>query len=230
MKIGKHIIKDTINNLLYRFKAIYRSLSYKGEIRKVDPPEGYSLSFEDDFKTHLNTEVWRYGQPWGDFHPDGLYQYYDTDGKLSYTSKDGLTLELKNTPKKYVKSELPEWRRAPNLPDEFTIPTGIGLVTSKIGWKYGWFESWIKLPKGQTYWPAFWFSGLDTWPPEIDVFEGYTDNGPEYNGKFGLVKSNRIQPNLHYGKLQDGTKEMYGPYNVAIADPTERFVQYVCHW
>ena len=45
-----------------------------------------------------------------------------------------------------------------------------------------------------------------------------------------LGKTSRIQPNLHYGVVEDGTKEMYGSYDVAVADCTDRLVQYVCHW
>ena len=209
-----------------------RAKNYQGEARSVQQPEDYTLVFRDLFNGPLNTEKWRYGMRWGDFHPDALYQYYDTNGTLSYVSTEGLVLELRNIPKTYIKRQLPEWRQSPNMPEEFTIPTGVGLVTSTEGWQYGWFEAWIKLPKGQSYWPAFWLSGVNSWPPEIDIFEAYSDQGPDYDGKFlfSKMKGKRIQPNLHYGVVEEGTKKMYGPYDVPVADCTDRFVQYACHW
>ena len=45
---------------------------------------------------------------------------------------------------------------------------------STTGYRYGWFEAKIKLPKGKNLWPAFWMWAWDSWPPEIDIFEGYT--------------------------------------------------------
>ena len=33
-----------------------------------------------------------------------------------------------------------------------------------------------KLPYGDNLWPAFWMWSWDSWPPEIDIFEGYTNN------------------------------------------------------
>ena len=228
----KHKIKESILNLGRRFNAYLKLISYKGEIRSAQPPEDYKLVFEDNFDQPLDTKKWRYGMRWGDFHPDALYQYFDTNGSLSYVSPEGLVLELRNIPKKYIKSQLPDWRQTPKMPDEFTIPTGIGIITSIDGWQYGWFEAWVKLPKGQSYWPAFWLSGVNSWPPEIDIFEAYTEQGSEYGGKFLFwkMKNKRIQPNLHYGVVEEGTKKMYGPYDVPVADCTERFVQYACHW
>ena len=232
MKIVKHKLKETFLNFIRKIRAHRRATTYQGEERLVSKPDGYDLVFEDKFNTPLDLNKWRYGMRWGDFHPDSLYQYYDTKGDLSYVCPDGLVLELRNIPKTYIKRQLPEWRQSPSMPEEFTIPTGVGLVTSVEGWQYGWFEAWIQLPKGQSYWPAFWLSGVNSWPPEIDIFEAYSEEGPEYQGKFlfSKLKGKRIQPNLHYGVIEDGTKEMYGPYDAPVANCTDRFVQYVCHW
>jgi hypothetical protein len=234
-RILKHGLKETWTNYVLVRKAFKAAKNYKDEAREVLPPSSYSLLFKDDFKTRLNTDAWRLGQPWGDFHPGNLSQYYDMSGNLSYTSPDGLVLELRNIPKTYKKSELPDWRQSPDLPEEFTIPTGVGLVVTKEAWQYGWFEAWIKLPEGQKYWPAFWLSGKTTWPPEIDILEAYSHMGPKYDGPkyfntFGNVENLKIQPNLHYGIVEEGTKDAYGSYDVPVAKSTERFVQYVCHW
>jgi hypothetical protein len=214
-------LKSNISNRLWYKK-------YNGDSGVLTPPSEYSSVFIDEFKTALNLQEWRYGMPWGDFHPTSPHQYYDNDGTLSYVSKEGLVLELKKIPKIYKKSDLPDWRQPLKMDDEFTIPVGVGLVTTKQSWKYGWFEATIKLPKGMSYWPALWLSGLETWPPEIDIFEGYSHESPLYNHK--NTPHRNIQPNLHYGVVEDGTKKMYGSFNNTIHGATDRFVQYVCHW
>jgi hypothetical protein len=221
----KHKIKENIKNTLSLLKAYYRYIFRISGI--VNPPKEYKLLFEDNFKSI--DKKWRLAQPWGDFHPAYLNQYYDTTGELAYVSEEGLILEIKNKPKKYYRKDLPGWRQG-NLPEEFTIPISIGLVSSIEGWQYGWFESWIRIPKGKNYWLAYWLSGINNWPPEIDIFEGYSKNGQYYNSGFLKLKNFKIQPNLHYGSLKENTKEDYGAYNVPVHRATERFVQYVCHW
>lgn len=229
--LTKHKLTDVLKIYWGLFKAEINYLTYrKGIVRKLSPPKDYIPSYEDAFKGPLNLNMWRYGMPWGDFHPNHLYQWYDSDGQLSYNTKEGLSLWLKNRPKKYIKRNLPDWRQVPALPDEFTIPTGTGFVSTKKTWQYGWFEAWIKLPKGQSYWPAFWMSGLASWPPEIDVFEAYSHKSNKYAGGLFNSPNRMIQPNLHYGVVEEGTKDQYKSYNVPVADSTERFVQYVCHW
>jgi hypothetical protein len=231
-RLRKHGWKETFKNFILVQKAKRWASSYKrGEIRKIAPPIGYRSVFKENFNNNLNETYWRVGQPWGEFHPGHLYQYYDTTGEYTKPSNQGLVLSLRNVPKKFKRSEMDKSTVDPNTPEEFTIETVIGILTSKIGWKYGWFESWIKLPEGQSYWPAFWFSGINSWPPEIDVLEAYSDIGPRYEerGLFRKIPDRKIQPNLHYG-VEGESYDQYGAYNAPIAKPTQRFVQYVCHW
>jgi hypothetical protein len=231
----KHPLKEVIKNLKNLRRAEKRAKNYNGEERKVSVPEEYSQVFKDTFTKRLYVEDWRYAMPWGDFHPGYLHQYYDNNGTLSYCSPEGLVLDLKKIPKSWKKSDLPEWRRTPEMPDEFTIPVGVGFVSTKKSWQYGWFESWIKLPEGKSYWPAFWMSGQNSWPPEIDILEAYSYIGPKYDGytlfeKWGKKPNRKIQPNIHYGSQEHGNQDNYRSYDVPVANCTERFVQYVCHW
>jgi len=223
--IKKHKPIENIKNILFILRSYYKYIfKVNGSI---NPPKKYKLKFKEDFK---NLDKWRLGQAWGDFHPSFLNQYYDKTGELAYVSQDGLVLEIKNKPKHYIKSELPEWRQSDLLPDEFTIPVGIGKVSSIESWQYGWFESWIKLPVGKNYWLSYWMSGVNSWPPEIDIFEAYSENGSYYNSDILKLKNFKIQPNLHYGKVEENTKDAYGSYDLPIYNATDRFVQYVCHW
>ena len=232
MKLFKHPIRETINNYMLRLKAFELYKQKPQEYREAARPEGYKRVFHDDFKSHLRfTDKWRFGMPWGDFHTGHLYQHFDNGGHEAYTTKDaGLVLETKHRPLHIIKSKLATWRQSSNLPEEFTIPYAVGLVSTKDSWHYGWFEANIKLPKGSSLWPAFWLSGAKSWPPEIDILEAYSKYGPEYNDRFLFKKRPhvRIQPNLHYGVVEEGTKEMYGSYNVPVYDATNRYVHYAC--
>ena len=230
----KHKFSDTLANLKMAFKALWRYRTYDNSNREVLPSSEYKTVFEDRFTDTLNTKDWGYGQPWGDFHPEHLYQYYDTKGELCYTSDNSLVLELKNAPKTWKKNDLPKWKQSDLLPDIFTIPVGVGMLHSKSSWQHGWFEAWIQLPEGKDYWPAFWLSGKSSWPPEIDILEAYSHHGSKYAkpGIFNWFKklNQKIQPNLHYGDVATDTKQMYGARDIPIAKVTERFIQYVCLW
>ena len=233
MSIFKHPIREYVKNYKLRYKSYLQYKLNNNTDRGILPPLSYKKVFYDGFNTQLDLDKWRLGQPWGNFHPSDLKQHYDIDGKETYISKENhLVLELRNRPLHVVKSELPEWRQNEEMEDEFTIPYAVGLVTTKESWQYGWFEAEIKLPKGTPLWPAFWLSGENGWPPEIDIFEAYSMHGDDYDGKF-LFRERphvKIQPNLHYGVVEEGTKEMYGAYDVPVFNATDRFVQYACWW
>jgi len=221
----KHKFKDSLTNLKSNITNRYLNNGYG---KPITPPDGYVNVFSDEFKKTLNTKAWRYGQSWGEFHPNEPHQYYDNNGTLSYVSSEGLVLELRKYPKTFLKKNIPSWLQKDGMPDEINIPVGVGMVSTIESWRYGWFEGWIQLPKGQSYWNAFWLTALKSWPPEIDIFEGYSEEGPYYN--VGFTKDRKIQPNLHYGVIEEGTKKMYSPFNNTVKGATERFVQYVCHW
>lgn len=222
---------ETIKNSLFRLNAFIHYKRKGG--KKLNPPDGYKRVFYDDFSDKLNKDEWRLGQAWGNFHPYDLDQHYDTEGKETYISKGHeLVLELRHRPLDVIKSDLPDWRQNPDLPDEFTIPYAVGLVSTKQHWQWGWFSAEIKLPRGKSLWPAFWLSGENSWPPEIDIFEAYSKNTEDYTTRFLFKKrpNCKIQPNLHWGVVEDDTKEMWGAYDVPVYNATERFVQYACHW
>lgn len=225
--LKKHKITEVVKNNLFILIAYFK---YFFKIAgNVNPPKNYKLIYEDNFDK-LDKNIWILGQPWGEFHKDYLNQYYDTTGKLTYVKDNKLFLEIKKLPKHYIKKDLPDWMQYDNLPDEFTIPICTGLITTIPNWQYGWFECQIKLPIGKNYWNAFWMGGAYKWPPEIDIFEGFSNDG-EYNRiKFPKLKNVKIQPNLHYGNVNQNTKNDYGAYDVPVFDATKRFVQYVCHW
>jgi hypothetical protein len=230
--IFKHTLKDSLSNLISRSRAKKWAGKFNGETRSVQPPAGYQPVFVDDFTSPIDRQKWLLNPVWGDFHSDNLTMYFDTTGEMARVGENGLELWLKREPKSWKRDSLPLWRQRQTMPETITIPVGVGMIHSRRAWKWGWFEAWIQLPKGSPYWPAFWLSGAETWPPEIDIFEGYSHLGEKYQAKtlLGGEKPNRkIQPNLHWGDSATNTVQ-WGGKDVEVADCTERLVQYACLW
>jgi hypothetical protein len=137
------------------------SLSKHKPIRQAFADSNWALIFSDEFDS-LDLKKWRPGQPWGEVHPDNLHQYYDA---AEVKTKGGyLYLGGAYKPKTFkVKDSL------------VNVPYAIGLINSDISFKqkYGYFEIRSKNPIGAATWPAFWLTGANRWPPEIDIFEMY---------------------------------------------------------
>jgi hypothetical protein len=184
------------------------------------PPSDYVLIYGDNF-SQFNTDKWRLSQPWGDFHEYNLDWYYPTNEDSVFVNNDGLVLELKHNPKTFIKSQLPSYRQSPTLPEQWVSHWSGALMMSKFSFKYGWLEATIKLPKEKSQWPAFWTTGKNVWPPEIDILEAYSKNDPE---------KLHIKPNIHWGDTGDKTKRQYGAPTIDIKNPTDRFIQYAIHW
>jgi beta-glucanase (GH16 family) len=135
-----------------------------------------------DFKNEYNLS-----QQWGNYHPGDLNQWYDPSAVI--LNDNGLNLNItQNTID--VTSYNVDGQTKDNQP-VVTIPHGVGLVVSKQAYKYGIYEWNIILPIGAQLWPAIWISCRDSWPPEIDILEGYSED----NSKYG--KS--INSNIHCG-------------------------------
>lgn len=165
---NKENIKDKIFNIWLQIKTLIR---YWFNVKpNYNLPEGVGeLILKDDFKT-LNLETWHVGQRWGEFHPDGLYQYYGTvENGCIQTGEEGLSLWHRFKPKKFIHKD-----------KEIEIPNAVGMIGSNITFENVYYEADIILPDGPGYWPAFWVTGSLSWPPEIDFFEGYSDKNSVY--------------------------------------------------
>lgn len=130
---------------------------------------------------------WLTQERWGQSHPDKPVVWYDPKAVQIDTDQ---TLRLKARPSE-------------KLINGFTSKVGIGLISCTHEFGYGKFEILAKQPKGPCVWSAFWMWSFSAWPPEIDVFEGYSNKrGSYFNwslrsliGKFWAVNSN-----VHLGK------------------------------
>tara|TARA_B100000963_G_scaffold349061_1_gene357556 strand:+ start:34773 stop:35477 length:705 start_codon:yes stop_codon:yes gene_type:complete len=160
--------------------------------------------------------TWKVGERWGLMHPGKPECWYDKSA-VEIQGED-LILKTHYNPKEI---------------DGVTSPYGVGLIhcTEKFG--YGRFDIDIKLPKGPYLWPAFWMWAWESWPPEIDVFEGYSNKKSSYfNWNIDALWGNffKVQTNVHLGKE---------PHNYSIGAenhwlgwkcPSKDFHKYSLEW
>lgn len=170
----------------------------------------WELTFFDEFDS-LDTKKWRLGQAWGEFHSDHLHQYYS---KQDIVVNNG-TLKLYGSynPKAFKLKD-----------SNIVIPYSVGLINSDISFKqkYGYFEIRSKNPKGPATLPAFWLSGANRWPPEIDIFEMYgKKTGKNIHNQYATI---------HWGK--SGTKSRgYLTKKINLPNNTDTlFHVYGCEW
>jgi beta-glucanase (GH16 family) len=203
----KESIKDNITNSLLYVRAKIRSFNSHQTNGNDEPDTNkMNLVFEDNFNT-FNTDTWRVGQPWGLFHPKSLYQYYDE--RSVYIKDNDLILAETYLPKEFTLED----------GTVVSIPYSVGLVTSKESFGYGFYEFELTLPNGSGLWSAAWLTGANSWPPEIDVVEAYSDN----NGKYGQ----KLQTNMFFGS--DSDVKMAQPRNNPVYNPLAR-LKMSCWW
>lgn len=127
---------------------------------------------------------WRTKQPWGDFHPNDSFWWYDSE---CVDVTDGI-LRLQT---KY------HYREATvNGTTIHKNKIGVGLVSSEKPFTYGTFEADVMLPMGTSLFPAFWLYATKTWPPEIDIFEGWSRKSGLYTSKY--IPYYSLASNVHY--------------------------------
>lgn len=209
MKI-KESIKDRIVNFLLAIGSKIRKMFKVTKFGNQEPDPDYEemeLILQDYFK-EFNQATWRIGQPWGLFHPSIPYQYYGNDSV--YIENNHLVLDHRYSPK-----QMTTWENS----NVYYIPYSVGLVTSYNSYGYGFYEFECKLPNGVGLWPAVWLSCVDSWPPEIDINESYSDSDGNYK--------NKLETNFHFN-LGDN-KESSGAREHGIYDINGK-VKFSCWW
>lgn len=160
---------------------------------------------------------WLQQERWGQIHSEKPHWWYDPSA--SFIDESGSLNLITKSNSKYF-SEL-----------GLTSSIGVGLVSCTEKFSFGKFEIEAKLPYGDNLWPAFWMWSWDSWPPEIDVFEGYSDNNPNY---FKLRLGSplgfwNLQTNVHYtdrgNKMLGGKTHYFG-----FKNPTSNFINYSVIW
>lgn len=161
---------------------------------------------------------WLQHERWGMIHPEKSHWWYDPSASF-IDDEDRLNL-ITHKNHRYFSAI------------DKTSTIGVGLVSCKTKFKFGEFKIVAKLPYGKHLWPAFWMWSWDSWPPEIDVFEGYSDNNSNFF-KFRLGKPFgfwNLQTNLHY--TEDGKNKMMGgkTHYFGFKDPTKNWITYSVTW
>ena len=160
---------------------------------------------------------WQIGERWGIIHPEKPICYYDKDAVK--ISEDGeLELYTHYNPRKFK---------------DKTVNTGVGLINCKEKFEYGRFDIDIKLPKGPLLWPAFWMWSYESWPPEIDVFEGYSNKkGSYFNWNIDALWGNfwNVKSNLHLGVQPDNYQYGAKRHWLGWKCPSEDFHKYSVEW
>lgn len=144
------------------------SLTQSGGEVDIDVPEGYHLVWRDEFNegTELNPSDWTHEVKNAGWVNEELQNYVNNtspNGKAVTEVKDG-ALQIHC------------------FKEGGKIYSGRVYAKVKTGWKYGYIEGRIKLPKGKGTWPAFWMMPVNFtgWPEsgEIDIMEevGYHPN------------------------------------------------------
>lgn len=133
-----------------------------------------------DNEIYWSGQIWMRNLGWGNAHPDLPYMWYDPFAIEKENSK--LILRTQKSIR----------------PGETKQRIGIGLVASVNGFGYGSYEILAKLPKGKHLWPAFWLIHMEKYPPEIDVFEAYSNEKASYCNKWWrFFNPWKIESNFH---------------------------------
>ena len=188
----------TIIPNVYTFDNVYANTSYISNQENVNEDKKWNLIWEDNFEgDSLNFEDWNY-EPHEPGWVNNELQEYTEDVKNVYVKDGNLVL-------KAIKEET----------EEGTTKYTSGKVTTqnKRDYKYGRFESRLKVPNGQGLWPAFWMMPTDenlygSWPRcgEIDIMEVL---GHEPNKAYGTI---------HYGSPHKSDQGEYTLNGETFAD------------
>lgn len=136
------------------------------EVTEMNVPEGYELVWNDEFNaegaTELNSEHWVHEKQGPGWVNNELQAYVDGEynGKRVTEISDG-------------KLRIHCFKSVGN------IYSGRVYAHVNEGWKYGYMEARLMLPKGKGTWPAFWMMPVEVdwakegWPKcgEIDIME-----------------------------------------------------------
>lgn len=165
---------------------------------------------------------WITEERWGNIHPDKAYCWYDS--KCVGVDDDGtLRLRVDYHPNTIAVNGT-----------EYTPSYGTGLLSSTRNnpeFKYGRYTWEAKFPRGKNLWPALWMWSWQSWPPEIDVVEAWT------NSRGGYLKC-FAKDALVYWDLTTNLHDPNAKWNMVkhwalrhnVKDPTKNFMEYALEW
>lgn len=170
-----------------------------------------------------------HGRP---IHPDNPWYYID--GREACVINNDLYLGMARNSRK-----IKWWNKDWTEKVEYDSTIACGLVKSVDAFPVNSsFECDVMMPCGRNLWFSFWLTACDNWPPEIDIFEGYTDNKGSYLDKLGLhwqfpfiYRNVRMESNVHYSD-NEGVHRQVGSQGVhkKYIEGIHRFNHFKCEW
>jgi hypothetical protein len=156
--------------------------------------------------------TWLMQETWGRIHPDKPWFWYDPE-----------QVQIVNGNLELLTGYNPKFFR--NLG---WVKIGAGLVCCLDQFHFGDYKIVVKLPKGKYLWPAIWLWGQESWPPEIDIMEGYTNSrGSYFHWNWPPYK---IQSNFHFKQgIKNTTLGSQNIY-IGLANPSSRYITFEMVW
>lgn len=186
---------------------------------------------------------WLPQERWGNVHPEKPEAWNDPS---AIKIDDDQTLRLYARPNPKEIEVVTDWSTTPPTKKIVKSTVGFGLISCTTHFSYGLFELDAKMPKGPFVWPAFWMWAFETYPPEIDIFESYTNKrGSYFNwtheilwGAWWRVKSNihlkdKVKKASVGGLNEDGTNRWQlnaKAHWLGWKNPSKRFNKYGLLW
>lgn len=184
----------------YFFTVIIAFSFFTGFTQNPIEKEGWELTFNDEFNgDKLDKTKWRDSYYWGGRYNEGGLNYYG-ENQFVFTDSSLIIVAEKKTSKEGM---------------DFTS----GLIDCSPSFKqqYGYFEIRSKIPNSTAMIPAFWLVSTENWPPEIDVYEFYTN------------EPNRIKTNQHW--LNKRKKKKMQPKGKKVkGNLSQDFHTYAVEW
>lgn len=159
-----------------------------------------------------SNRLWNLQETWGQVHDINYYMWSDYES----VSVENNNLVLKTS---YKPKFFPEINKTSNWAK--------GFACCMDNFHFGNYIITAKLPKGKYLWPAIWLYDLETWPPEIDIMEGYSNKRGNYL-RFGYPIYN-LTSDFHY--YENTNKRMGGKIiDIGLKNPHENFITFIMEW
>ncbi len=153
---------------------------------------------------------WLTRERWGSIHMDKAWYWYDPTA-IMIDQYGNLHLQINLNKQAFNKEGCkliwePKYDSYPNgkfVDDVIVSYYGAGTMSSVKEMGFGTYTLSAMFPTGNWLWPAFWLYPPTTWPPEIDIFEGYSKDTDYKKMKWSLcgfrkkLKAWNIQSCIH---------------------------------
>jgi beta-glucanase (GH16 family) len=162
---------------------------------------------------------WITQERWGQVHPEKKYVWYDENAVIPHNDNE-ISLLARYNPKNFDNIGLSE--------------LGIGLISCTNNFDYGRFELEAMLPNLPYSWPAFWMWSWSDWPPEIDVFEAYSDQNGSYKtslcDRFFKHIFFNVRTNVHIKNDTTKWDIKDTAHFLSYSDPRKNFNKFCVDW